>query len=111
MNNIALQNIENDLYWVIFFLFIGIIFYLFYWRDNNLIKQDIEKIGGKLLSKEIIILFWKRSTVTKYKVRYIDEIGKEHLAICKTALLPGVYWASDSVDGQERICNGRLTKD
>jgi hypothetical protein len=73
------------------------------------IRKDIEKRGGKFISKELVIRPFKR--VTNYKVRYIDSDGKEHIAICNPSLLTGIYWKEDIVVDQNKSINNNSSFD
>jgi hypothetical protein len=84
-------------------LLIFIIFALFLFiirKEEDQIKQDIEKKGGKLLYKERILiprmLFISKGT-QYYYVEYIDANGEKHTAKCKPSLIGGAYWTDDII--------------
>ena len=83
----------------IIFLYIGLSYFIIR-KERDQIRDDIEKRGGKLISKELILvahypLLKKR--MSYYKVCYIDPEGKEHMAKCKPGLLGGAFWSDDTI--------------
>jgi hypothetical protein len=97
MENTLLELLTNNCFILAIVLLI-ILYFVESKGSENQIRKDIERRGGKFISKEWYAAKPRfiRNYVTSYRVRYIDSGGSEHIAICKPGI-GGIFWEEDKL--------------